>query len=197
MATAIANVLFLARRFDEAIEQCRHALELDPGSVAAHVVLRWAYERKGLHDEAMSVFEQERVFAGETPTTRAKRAHVFAASGRTNEARALLCDLIERRDAEWVTAYELAVVLALLGERDEGIEWLDRAGREHTVGFTFARVDPHLDPLRADPRFEEVLTRHGHAPSAPAHPAPSTQPDTAAAAGEVFGDAVTMREGGL
>jgi eukaryotic-like serine/threonine-protein kinase len=195
MATAIANVLFLARRFDEAIEQCHRALELDPGSVAAHVVLRWAYERKGLHDEALSVFEQERVFAGETPTTRAKRAHVLAAAGRTDEARRLLRELIERRDNEWVTAYEIAVVLALLGERDEGLEWLDRAGREHTVGFTFARVDPHLDPLRPDPRFEEILARHGHAPSAPPYHSPSTRPDTAAE--EASGDAVTLPEAAL
>ncbi|HLL74382.1 MAG TPA: protein kinase [Pyrinomonadaceae bacterium] len=196
MATAVANVLFLARRFDEAIEQCHRALELDPGSVAAHVVLRWAYERKGLHDEALSVFEQERVFAGETPTTRAKRAHVFAAAGRTEEARELLRELIEKRDTEWVTAYEIAVVLALLGERDEGLEWLERAGREHTVGFTFARVDPHLDPLRPDPRFEEILVRHGHAPSAPHHPSPSTRPVTAAGE-EVSGDAVTLPEAAL
>jgi len=193
MATAIANVLFLARRFDEAIEQCHRALELDPGSVAAHVVLRWAYERKGLHDEALSVFEQERVFAGETPTTRAKRAHVLAAAGRTEEAGQLLRELIGRRDPEWVTAYEIAVVLALLGERDEALEWLDRAGREHTVGFTFARVDPHLDPLRSDPRFEEILVRHGHAPSAPHNPSPSTRPVTARGE-EVSGDAVTLPE---
>jgi serine/threonine protein kinase/tetratricopeptide (TPR) repeat protein len=200
MATAVANVLFLARRFDETIEQCHRALELDPGSVAAHVVLRWAYERKGLHDEALSVFEQERVFAGETPTTRAKRAHVFAAAGRTEEARELLRELIGRRDTEWVTAYEIAVVLALLGERDAGLEWLERAGREHTVGFTFARVDPHLDPLRSDPRFDDVLARHGHAPSAAASQhAPSTRPFTDAEeeTGEVSGDAVTLPEAAL
>jgi hypothetical protein len=108
-----------------------------------------------------------------------------------------LGELIEKRDAEWVTAYEIAVVLALLGERDEGLKWLDRAGREHTVGFTFARVDPHLDPLRADPRFEEILARHGHAPYLPPQPSPSTRPVTDARedTGEgVSGDAVTLRE---
>jgi len=49
MATALANVLFLAGRFDDCVEQCRKALELDTGAVAAHTILRWAYERKGMH----------------------------------------------------------------------------------------------------------------------------------------------------
>src|SRR4030095_13766286 len=71
IATGVANVLFLASRFDDAIAQCRKALELDPGAVAAHTVLRWSYERKGMVAEALAAYEQERVFAGETPTTRA------------------------------------------------------------------------------------------------------------------------------
>lgn len=82
IATGVANVLFFAQRFDEAIEQCRRALELDPGSLSTHIVLRWSYERKGMCVEALAVNEQERAFAGDTPTTRAKHAHVLAACGR-------------------------------------------------------------------------------------------------------------------
>jgi tetratricopeptide (TPR) repeat protein len=162
-ATAVANVLFLARRFDEAIEQCRRALELDPGSVAAYVVLRWAYERKGLHDAALAAFEQERVFAGDTPTTRAKRAHVLAATGNRAEARHILKELLARRDEEWVTAYEIAVIHALLGDRDGAFHWLAKAFEEHAVGYTFVRVDPHLDNLRDDPRFAAL---RNHTPPA-------------------------------
>ena len=156
-ATAVANVLFLARRFDEAIAQCRKALELDPGAVAAYVVLRWAYEKQGLHEEALAAFEQERVFAGDTPTTRAKRAHVLAATGRGAEARPILAELLAQRAEQWVTAYEVAVIYTLLGDLDEAFDWLAQARRERAVGFTFVRVDPHLDALRADPRFAELL----------------------------------------
>ncbi len=158
-ATALANVLFLARRFDECIVQCRKALELDAGSVAAYVVLRWAYELKGMHKEACAAFEQERVFAGETPTTRAKHAHVLAATGRGDEARPILAGLLARRAEQWVTAYEIAIIYTLLGDADDALQWLAQAEREHAVGFTFARVDPHLDGLRADPRFAALLAR--------------------------------------
>ncbi|HJQ32711.1 MAG TPA: protein kinase [Pyrinomonadaceae bacterium] len=161
IATAVANILLLARRFEEAEEACRDALELDPGSVATHIMLRWSYEMRGMCDDALAVFEQERAFAGDTPTTRAKQAHVLASCGEAEEARALLAELVAGREREWVTAYEIAVINALLGERDAAFQWLARAEEEHSVGLTYLRVDPRLDNLRADPRFAELLRRFG------------------------------------
>jgi tetratricopeptide (TPR) repeat protein len=150
-------VLFLAGKFEEAIAQCRKALELDPGSVAAHTVLRWAFERKGMHNEALATYEQERSFAGDTPTTLAKRAHVLAAIGNYDEAHEILTELVSQRNQNWVTAYEIATIFCLLGDRDNAFKWLVQAEREHAVGFTFVRVDPHLANLRADPRFLELI----------------------------------------
>ncbi|HZB45902.1 MAG TPA: tetratricopeptide repeat protein, partial [Pyrinomonadaceae bacterium] len=172
IATAVANVLFLARRFDEAIEQCGRALELDPGSVAAHVILRWSYEHSGLAEEALATFEQERVFAGDTPTTRAKRAHVLAATGRGEEAREILRGLLANRAEQRVTAYELAVICSLLDERDQAFDFLAEAEREHAVGYTFVRVDPHLDNLRSDARFAALLERTGNLATPDAAQAP-------------------------
>lgn len=157
LATAMANVLFLAGRFDDAIEQGHKALALDPGGVAAHTILRWAYEKKGMKAEALAGFEQERSFAGDTPTTRAKRAHVLAAVGRHDEARVILNSILEQRHQEWVTAYEIATIYSILGDRDSAFSWLTLAEREHAVGFTFVRVDPHLSNLRSDSRFNDLL----------------------------------------
>ncbi|HEX9919370.1 MAG TPA: tetratricopeptide repeat protein, partial [Pyrinomonadaceae bacterium] len=157
IATAVANVLFHARRFDEAIEQCRKALAMDPGSLPAHIVLRWNYEKKGMTEEAFRIYEKERAFAGDTPTTRAKLAHVLAVSGRADESRRILQELVARRKQQWVTAYEIAVVYSLLGDRDNAFSWLERAEREHAVGYTYLRVDPRLDNLRGDPRYAQLL----------------------------------------
>ena len=159
IATALANVLFLAGKFDETIVQCQKALALDPGAVAAYTILRWAYEKKGMHSEALATYEQERSFAGDTPTTRAKRAHVLAATGKHDEARVILEDILANRQDQWVTAYEIAIIYCLLNDRDNAFRWLSQAEREHAVGFTFVRVDPHLEPLRSDPLFEQMLRR--------------------------------------
>jgi tetratricopeptide (TPR) repeat protein/serine/threonine protein kinase len=157
IATGVGNVLFLAGRFDDAITQCRKALELDPGAVAAHTVLRWAYEKKGMQAEALAAFEQERSFAGETPTTQAKKAHVLAAIGRVDEAKAILDEILANRKERFVTAYEIAIIYCLLGDFDNSFRWLAQAEREHAVGFTFVRVDPHLEALRTDKRFAELI----------------------------------------
>jgi hypothetical protein len=109
--------------------------------------------------EALAAYDQERIFAGDTPTTRAKRAHVLAATGHYDDARQILKEIIRQRDEHWVTAYEIATIYALLEDADNAFKWLDQAEREHAVGFTFARVDPHLERLRSDPRFAGVLTR--------------------------------------
>jgi serine/threonine protein kinase/tetratricopeptide (TPR) repeat protein len=159
VATAVANVLFLARRYDDAIRQCRRALELDPGSISTHIVLRWCYEMKGMCEEALAIYEQERAFAGDTPTTRAKRAHVLASCGRAEEAREILRGLVADRDGQWVTAYEIAAIHSFLGDADEAFRWLAEAEAERAVGLTYARVDPRLDRLRDDPRFDELLRR--------------------------------------
>ena len=157
LATAVANVLFFAGRYDDAIKQCQKALDLDFGAVAAHTVLRWAYEKKGMHSEALAAFDQERVFAGETPTTRAKRAHVLASVGRHEEAKVILREILERRSEQWVSAYEIAIIYSLIGDADNAFRWLTQAEREHAVGFTFVRVDPRLEALRSDPRFKEFV----------------------------------------
>jgi TolB-like protein/Flp pilus assembly protein TadD len=161
IATAVANVLYHARRFDEAIVQCEKALSLDPGSVGAHVVLRWAYEKKGMAEAAFRIYEKERAFAGETPTTRAKHAHVLAASGRTEEARKVLAELLSQGGQRGVTPYEIAVIYALLGDRDRAFKWLAQSERERAVGFSYVRVDPLLDNLRDDPRYGELLRSTG------------------------------------
>ncbi|MBC8030163.1 MAG: tetratricopeptide repeat protein [Pyrinomonadaceae bacterium] len=114
---------------------------------------------KGMCDEALAVYERERAFAGDSATTRAKRAHVLASCGRSDEAREILARLVARRDEEWVTAYEIAVVYSLLGDLDEAFAWLDVADREQAVGFSFVRVDPRLNALRHDPGFDDLLRR--------------------------------------
>jgi hypothetical protein len=90
--------------------------------------------------EALAAFDQERVFAGETPTTRAKRAHVLAATGHIDQAREILAEIIRERNEKWVTAYEIAIVYSLLNHRDNAFLWRDTADQEHAVSLTFARA---------------------------------------------------------
>jgi Tol biopolymer transport system component/serine/threonine protein kinase/tetratricopeptide (TPR) repeat protein len=157
ISAAVANALYYARQYDDAISQGRRTLEIDPGFVPAHTILRWSYEKKGLYDEAFAAHQKERAFAGDSPTMRARLAHVYAAAGQREVAIKLLAELEAQRRRQWVSAYEIAVVYALLDERDRAFNWLARAAAERAIGFTFAAVDPDLDQLRADARFAKLL----------------------------------------
>jgi len=157
IANAVANVLFSARLYDESIVQARRSLEIDPASVGAHVILRWNYEKKGIPDEIMAIFEKEVAFAGDTPTSRAKRAHVFAAVGKKEEALQILEELAANKQLERITPYEIAIIYALLDDKTKSFEWLKKAKDNHAVGFSFVKVDPLLDNLRSDKRFENLV----------------------------------------
>jgi serine/threonine protein kinase len=159
ITNAVANVLFLARLYDESIVQARRSLEIDPGSVGAHVILRWNYEKKGAAEEVLAIYEKEVVRAGDTPTSRAKRAHVFAAIGKKDESLKILDELAETNQIEQITPYEIAIVYAVLNDKNKSFEWLRKAKDKHAVGFSFVKVDPLLDNLRGDKRFES-LTSH-------------------------------------
>jgi hypothetical protein len=67
--------------------------------------------------------------------------------------------LKERAQKDKVGTYEVALVYAGLGEKDQAFEWLERAYRVHDKGMLFLKIDPPLDPLRSDPRFQDLLRR--------------------------------------
>ena len=62
-----------------------------------------------------------------------------------------------------VSSHAVAVIHVALGEHRAAFEWLDRAGREHDRALVWLKVHPRLDPVRSDPRFEELLHRVGFA----------------------------------
>jgi len=156
---AVGNIFLFARQYDAAIEQCRKTLEMDQGFVPAYTIMRGAYEQKGMNAEALAAFQQERTFGGESTAMRARLAHVSAASGRSEEARRVLNELIANRRRQFVSAYDIAVIYTHLGDDDRAFEWLNRAEQERALGFIFSQVDPELDPLRPDPRFTDLLRR--------------------------------------
>jgi len=86
-------------------------------------------------------------------TTMARRG------GREQEARALLGELDQLRRTSYVSGYDFAMTHAALGEIDIALEWLEQAYEERTHRMAFLRVDPRIDRLRDQPRFEALLRR--------------------------------------
>jgi Tfp pilus assembly protein PilF len=86
--------------------------------------------------------------------------NTYARAGKVGEARECLRKLKEQsREGDVVGAYGTALIHAGLGERDEAFKWLETAYEERDKGMAYLRVDPALDPLRSDPRFQDLVRR--------------------------------------
>ena len=98
----------------------------------------------------------------QNPRAAAALAHLgntYARAGRVREARECLRQLKQRSDVETVGTYGIAIIHAGLGEKDQAFEWLEKAYEVRDQGMSFLKVDPDLDPLRSDPRFQDLLRR--------------------------------------
>jgi len=88
-------------------------------------------------------------------------AHALALWGKRLKAEQLLAQLLDDSKKKYVSAYDIAIVYAGLGEHDRAFDWLNKACEEHAGFMPYIRSDPRLKPLRADRRFHNLLRRMG------------------------------------
>jgi TolB-like protein/Flp pilus assembly protein TadD len=157
--TDVATVYLTERRYDEAIAQLRSTLEIDPDFYWTHRQLGLALELKGAPAEAIVEYQRASEL-NDDPRVLAFVAHAMASMGKQNEARQILAKLTEVARSRYVSGYSFAVIHLALGEKDQALDWLEKDAREQT-GFeiNFIRVDPYLDSLRGDPRFETLVQK--------------------------------------
>ncbi len=152
---------YMARQYDQAVEQCHKTLEMDPTFTIAHLWLGQAYEQKGMYAEAIAEFQRAIAGSGRSTFLLAALGHAHAASGNRAGAASLLEELTELSKHRYVAPYFLAVIEAGLGEHDRAFEFLEKAYAERSSWLVFLKVEPRLDSLRGDPRFQELLRRVG------------------------------------
>jgi len=155
----LGGVSLAARRYDEAIQQLRATLEVDPEFYWAHRWLGMAFELKG--DTQGAIAEYKRAMElNDDPSTLAFLAHAYASIGRQEEARQLLAQLTEKAKTRYVQPYAFALVHLGLGEKDQALDWLEKAVQGAGATFlNFIKTDAFFDPLRGDPRFEAVVQK--------------------------------------
>jgi TolB-like protein/Tfp pilus assembly protein PilF len=155
----LGGAYMIARRYDEAIEQLRDTLQTDPEFYWAHRYLGVTLELKGATTEAIAEY-QKAYELSDDPTMLAFVAHAEASTGRRNEARQILVRLTESAKTRYFPPYAFAVIHLALGEKDQALDWLEKNVRDHASPATnLITVDPYLDPLRGNPRFEKLVSQ--------------------------------------
>jgi serine/threonine protein kinase/Flp pilus assembly protein TadD len=158
----VGYVLLNARRYDEAIRQYRSVLAREPNYTSARWFLGVSLAESSRFDEAIAELEAAVGNSGRSPVVLASLGAVYARSGRRAEAVAIRDELTALEKRAYVTPAAFVLLYAALGDKDRAFEWLETAVRERTNVTTFLAVFPPLDPLRSDPRFQELLKRIGH-----------------------------------
>ena len=158
----VGSVLVFTRQWDPAIEQLRSAIELDPTFWFDHCFLGRAYEQKGRLPEAIAEFQRALDLEKDNAETWSSLGHAYALSGNRTEAQKMLDHLKELSAHTWVAPYNIAVIYAGLGEKDQAFAWLDRAYKDRSYYLAvYLTTDARMDSLRSDPRFGELQRRVG------------------------------------
>ena len=153
------NDYYYARRYDEAITQLRKTIEIEPRFYLAHYYLGQALQMKGQLPEAIAEYRKASEL-DDDPFALAMLGQAFARSGQRDEANKILTRLGEETKSRYVAAYGIGMVYLGLGDKNRSMDELERAYHENDGNDIYnIRVDPLLDDLRGDPRFEALAEK--------------------------------------
>jgi tetratricopeptide (TPR) repeat protein len=157
METALGRALYFARQYDAAIVQCRKALELDGGYLPARFNLGRALVEKGQYGEAIAELKRA-AEAGEVLYL-AALGNAYARAGQGKRARLVLARIEKRAAQSYVSAYDLAKMHMGLGQKQQAMEYLERAHTDRSTRLVTLRVDPLFEALHSEARFQGLLRR--------------------------------------
>ncbi len=149
---------YLAGKYDNSIETWRATLEMDPSFGLAHLDLGRAYQQKNMNGLATSEILKAIDLSGETPGALAVLGYSYAVAGNIPKANKIVNKLKQMATTSYIPAYDIGVVYAGLGSRDEALTWLRKSYKERCGELLYINVDPRWNGLRADPQFI-ALTR--------------------------------------
>lgn len=155
----MADVLLVARRYDQSIEQSRKSMEMDAGFGVTHYQFGQALVQKHMYSEGIAELQRAIALSGGNKTFKSTLTYAYARSGRKDEALEILNDLENRSSNGFSNAAEVALVYVGLDDLDKAMIWLERSYTERFNPSILMR--PCFDPLRSDPRFQKLLGRIG------------------------------------
>jgi TolB-like protein/DNA-binding winged helix-turn-helix (wHTH) protein/tetratricopeptide (TPR) repeat protein len=156
ISAEMAEILLVAHRNDEAIEQSRKTIAMDSNFAIAHLELGQAFVQKHLYNEAIAELQRAIDLSGGSTTCTSNLAYAYAFSGQRNKATTILGDLKNRPKQN---APEIAMIYVGLEDKDQAMTWLEKAYAERFNPSILLR--PAFDPLRSDPRFQNLVHRIG------------------------------------
>jgi TolB-like protein/DNA-binding winged helix-turn-helix (wHTH) protein/Flp pilus assembly protein TadD len=159
IATDKGGILYYSRQYDRAIVQLRAVLEMDPNFPHAHIVVA-AYIEKGQFAAALADIGKWSVTEN-GPWNWAWLVYAYSRAGQPAQARHALEKLQQLYRRQHIGPDPALLAYIGMGDRDEAFVWFEKAYADHSNFLTSLKVNPVYDPLRSDPRFQDLLRRVG------------------------------------
>lgn len=161
---SLAVQLYLARRFDQAIEQAHNTLEMDSNFAISYQLLGEVHVSKGLYREGLLALEKFSALSRTSAISRALVGYSHARLGERSAALRIIEELTSASKHSFIPAFLYALVYAGLEDKDQAFGWLEKAYEERFNRLAYLKQDALWDPLRSDPRFIDMLRRLGIPP---------------------------------
>jgi DNA-binding winged helix-turn-helix (wHTH) protein/Tfp pilus assembly protein PilF len=165
--TNIGIQLYLTRETEREIAERNKTLDLEPDFALGHWALGLAYEQQERWDAAIAAQQKAVELTGGNALMKTILGRYYATAGRRAEALAVLDELTHPEPGTFVSPYVLATIHAALDDHDGAFACIDEALALRDHWLVSIKVDPKVDPLRADKRFDQVLTAVGLGRSGP------------------------------
>jgi tetratricopeptide (TPR) repeat protein len=158
----VGRHLYFAKKFDAAIDQFKRVLKMDPNSFYAHAHLGQTYIAKSMYSKAITHFTRAIMLTGgKEAGMLSGLGYAQAVSGNHEEARRILDGLQELSNQRYVPAFYIAGIYVGLGDGDRAFQWLEKAFTDRSEWLIYLNIEPMLDPIRNDPRFDEMVKKVG------------------------------------
>src|SRR5215470_10292572 len=154
---SLAVQLYLARKFEQAIEQAHDTLEMDANFAIAYAVLGEAYLAKEMYREGLSALDKYSALARNNSVSLALLGYGNARTGEREMSLNIIRELKAASERSFVPALFVALIYAGLENKDQTFTWLEKAYEERFNRLAYLNVDALWDPIRSDPRFADLL----------------------------------------
>jgi TolB-like protein/DNA-binding winged helix-turn-helix (wHTH) protein len=155
-----SGVYYHQRDYKSLVEASEKSVAGYSNGWQSHYFLAVGYEGSGRPAEAIPEYQRAVDLSEGDTDTIAGLAHAYVAAGRRTEAEKILRQLQIRSTTNYVSPYMSGVIYAGLGDKDKAFEFLEKAYKEKSPDLAyFIKADLRIDPLRSDPRFQNLLRR--------------------------------------
>jgi TolB-like protein/Tfp pilus assembly protein PilF len=159
--TTRAAAYYFGREYQRAVDECEKAEQLDPEYFMLHFIAGRAHMRLNNYAQAIAHLKASQTGTGEFPLMDAALGLAYAVSGKKGLTAKMAEQFKAAAKKRYIPPTYFGMLFAGLGDKDKAMTWLEKAYDDRADGLTWLNVEPMLDEVRNDPRFQDLIRRIG------------------------------------